>query len=63
MFAKSQGISDIEVSKDGLELFMGPGYLMNYAIINGVKVHIQGTMESSYAAEKRSVIELENRTE
>lgn len=63
MVAKSQGESDIEVSREAIELFTGAGYLKDYVSINGVKVHVYGTKEATEAAEKRTVIELENRAE
>lgn len=63
MFAKAQGLTDIESTKEAIEQFTGPDYLLNYVCINGVKVHVYGTMESTYASEKRTVIELENRPE
>lgn len=63
MIAKSQGNSDIETTREGVEIFTGPGYLKDYVNINGVRVHVYGTMEGTFKAEQRSVIELENRAE
>lgn len=61
MFAKAQGLSDIETTREGLELLAGPGYLKDYITYSGVNIHVYGTMEASYKADQRSVIELNNR--
>ncbi len=63
MLAKAQGNSDIETTREGLELFTGEGYLKDCVNINGVRVHVYGTMEATFKADQRSVVELENRPE